>query len=563
MWAIDNLLIQGDLESAADLCDWWKRHWEERRFMGVPILSYVTRQAAYCWSGLGRPARAEHELLASAKASIEAGQSPADAYYELGRILERFEAPARAASAFEAAASYAGESELASFARRDAQRLNTDLTWMRPNPGDLASELLCALRSRDAARIHSLASKTHFSIGRGSSHFQFVEPAIVLPLLVADLRLSRIFGDASRLEGEGGRRYLRVRGWAGVTFQEDLVFLLIRTAHGWEWSGIITMLEVQGTRELYARISPPGISETNHQLEIRIEAPWREGVGYQAGGAVAYSFIRASGFGGLFLSTRECGFGPGGFYYNTVDQHEGSDAFAVDFTRWQRLNFITPQNYSDDRHDGVVLACADGIVTMEDRGTIASIVTGDRSGLGNRITQILFDSTTGSPSPYTAIYLHLRGPNEIFVSPTMRVRQGWILGGMDTTGNATYAHLHFEIHDRRMPRPDQILGASVRPSPMSEQTLNDEDSTKCIVSNNRVVLITPADCPSVPPAFFEREYPGVCDLVAATEARAILCAPGLALCRDRCVDLQTDPRNCGRCGLGCSTNDCRGGRCVF
>ena len=55
------------------------------------------------------------------------------------------------------------------------------------------------------------------------------------------------------------------------------------------------------------------------------------------------------------------------------------------------------------------------------------------------------------------------------------------MGLMDDTGNSALNHLHFAMGDR-----DSTSGsfASVRPSPMSGQALNDVDDGKIILSDN-------------------------------------------------------------------------------
>ncbi len=40
-----------------------------------------------------------------------------------------------------------------------------------------------------------------------------------------------------------------------------------------------------------------------------------------------------------------------------------------------------------------------------------------------------------------------------------------------------------------------------------------------------------------------------------------ICAPGESMCEGRCVDVSTDPTNCGACGVRCET-ECRAGQCI-
>src|SRR5439155_572377 len=51
-------------------------------------------------------------------------------------------------------------------------------------------------------------------------------------------------------------------------------------------------------------------------------------------------------------------------------------------------------------------------------------------------------------------------------------------------------------------------------------------------------------------------------LAISTNSRCI-CPAGKDVCSGRCVSLDTDRKNCGRCGIVCPTNDvCSSGRCI-
>jgi hypothetical protein len=52
---------------------------------------------------------------------------------------------------------------------------------------------------------------------------------------------------------------------------------------------------------------------------------------------------------------------------------------------------------------------------------------------------------------------------------------------------------------------------------------------------------------------------GVCRL--SNRRRTCGCATGLTVCRNTCVDLKTDARNCGRCGRVCTGGGCVNGVC--
>jgi hypothetical protein len=53
---------------------------------------------------------------------------------------------------------------------------------------------------------------------------------------------------------------------------------------------------------------------------------------------------------------------------------------------------------------------------------------------------------------------------------------------------------------------------------------------------------------------------GTCQFTAGPQPNP--CAPGQSLCTSGCVDLQTDPANCGSCGDACSSGVCQQGVCA-
>ena len=55
---------------------------------------------------------------------------------------------------------------------------------------------------------------------------------------------------------------------------------------------------------------------------------------------------------------------------------------------------------------------------------------------------------------------------------------------------------------------------------------------------------------------------GVCSVGGGEQGEAVACAPGLVACGGFCVDISTDPSNCGACGAVC-VDSCQGGACFF
>lgn len=55
---------------------------------------------------------------------------------------------------------------------------------------------------------------------------------------------------------------------------------------------------------------------------------------------------------------------------------------------------------------------------------------------------------------------------------------------------------------------------------------------------------------------------GICSPSDGGYACVPLCTPPLVQCGTQCVDLNSDPQNCGHCGHACPTGLCQGGTCV-
>jgi len=193
-----------------------------------------------------------------------------------------------------------------------------------------------------------------------------------------------------------------------------------------------------------------------------------------------------------------CGVGAGGLYYNQQTTHVGFSAFAIDFATFYKgllpIGSLSAAVYiaNNATLGQPVLAVTDGIVTS----VMSGVARGVDPGFANTVSHSIVSSTeekaavtaaffialfTGSfptiQTRYSANYLHLDGPALIPVSLGMFVRQGTRLGVMDDTGVSLAQHLHFEL-------VDNTLGATVRPTPMDGQTLEDWDDGRCMHSTN-------------------------------------------------------------------------------
>ena len=367
-------------------------------------------------------------------------------------------------------------------ALRGLDRIADIETVFAPSARGIAHLLATALATGNAADLERLASKSHLQIGPAGGHFQFEEPEM-LGRLCADLAGSQIVvGDV--LSGAGDKRYLTTSGWRGEWFRGRVGFLLLRSGRGWQWTGVVLLEPLERWLEHWTLTE----KQTNQRLPIQLLAPWPAGRCFEAGGLARFirdsALILAGGpFAPLILRRRSrtrCGFGPRGFYYNFAT-HRGEDAFAIDFTSYQRGDPF------DNQSGGTpVLAPLDGMVVSACGGA-----TTGSSAFPNIVEILHADPTTGAPR-FLSRYLHLAGPTLLNVIAGMAVLTGDRLGLMNDTGNSSLSHLHFSVHDQNVPFPGAgttfcsgvTRGASVRPMPMEGRDLEDNDNGRCICSTN-------------------------------------------------------------------------------
>jgi murein DD-endopeptidase MepM/ murein hydrolase activator NlpD/predicted negative regulator of RcsB-dependent stress response len=370
-----------------------------------------------------------------------------EALYEAGRLADS------AGDEDAAAADYAAAAELdlsprsdraGELARRALARL-TARPEMAANVATLAQLVATAVRQRDARRLASLASTTHFAVGPIGGHAGFEEPE-ALDDLLRDLSASRV-RVVRRVIGNGAKRYVVTRGWRGVRFRGTVLFILTRTPRGWQWTGV----GLGQPTAAWAAHWRPSSTQTNQPLPFELIAPWPAGTSFTAGGlepfiAQSARIADAPWFSGLLLaeyySLGACGFGTRGFYYKDGPTHQGEDAFAIDFTRYRRgLPFDNQSQYTP------VLAPLSGVVI----GVEESRINGDPD-IANMVEVMHVDPATGKPR-FMSRYLHLAGPWLVPVNVGSPVILGQRLGLMDDTGNSLVHHLHFSIHDQSVPFP--------------------------------------------------------------------------------------------------------------
>ncbi|MGH2681965.1 MAG: peptidoglycan DD-metalloendopeptidase family protein [Actinomycetota bacterium] len=376
---------------------------------------------------------------------------------------------------------------------RAMERLTLDGGSYTPSVLGIARNVEAAVAARDADQLRNLASPTHFQAGPGGGHFRFEDDEF-LDWLCSDLARSRPRRMGRALLGTGGKRYLLTTGWRGRWFRGIVGFCMMRSARGWEWSGVV----VGGPRDPWKQRWAPAEKQTNQPLPFGLLAPWPEGRHFMAGGlddfllksaaiaaAALIPFVGAAAAAALAFgfSLSDCGYGLRGFYYNQGPTHSGSDSFAIDFTAYRR-----GVPFSNVAGGVPVLTAADGVVRMTDGDT----ASGDSSDANE--VQINHDDPGTGTSRFVSRYLHMAGPGLLPVSAGMAAPTGRRLGVMNDTGTSVLDHLHFSIHDSAA---GAGIGPSVRPTPIEGRTLGDGDSGACIRSSNRETIVLPEGCGEV------------------------------------------------------------------
>lgn len=486
LWMADNLVRDGSVRDSLSLYD-----------KAIDAFAANERLVATI-DGVGGALLKKAQTAALAKdhaTAVETYQALArhergdpDPLFQAGLLMEAAGDRDRAAAYYKKVASKSASAKTddpAQLARRNLKRLAVPDSAFSLTAEHVVDAIEAALSSGKPDRLRKLASTTHFAIGPAGGHTSFEGPKL-LDQLCGDLRQSDVHVDGS-LSGGGDKRYLRSSGWRGRWFRGDVIFLITRGPRGWQWTGC----GIAAPNDLWIDHWRPDKPQTNDPLPFELLAPWQDGLCCEAGGlgpylrdqmVIAFAAAIAWPFGAiaaaaatLALSARSCGFGPRGFYYNDSDTHDEDDAFAIDFTRYQR--FVPYINRSA------------GTPVLAPRGGIVSRVS-DGTPSGSDTASNTVEIQHGDPADpantdrFTSRYLHLQGPGRIAVSQFMPIFTGNRIGQMDDTGNSFLSHLHFSIHDRRIVFPGALLGGSVRPTPMNGVELGDGDSGKCVCSTN-------------------------------------------------------------------------------
>ena len=410
-----------------------------------------------------------------------ATSDPSEPLYQAGWVAEANGDDEEAARLYSAAAhdrKSTRTDDAAELARRSMRRLEDAATTYRPSARALADVLGRALEAGDVAALERLVSTSHFAVGPAGGHTMFEEPAM-LDALFADLIDSRV-RVRPKLAGSGGKRYLTTSGWKGEWYRGVVTLLLTLAPKGWQWTAVV----LSEPDEAWVERWRPATPQTNQPLPFSLLAPWPSGQSFKAGGLIEYigqqvAIGAAGSIGGPLLAValahNACGFGPRGFYYNQGPTHDEQDAFAIDFTRYER-------NVPYDNESGgtPVLAAMDGIVVTADAGTSS----GDSNSSNTVAIEHADPDVPSDTHRFRSRYMHLAGPFQLRVSVLMPVLTGQRLGVMDDTGNSALDHLHFSIHDRQLSYPNVPYGRSVRPTPLSDTSLGDGDSGRCVMSDN-------------------------------------------------------------------------------
>lgn len=395
-------------------------------------------------------------------------------------------------------------------AKRAKLALEKSRGWCDTNPQMLSAKICRALQKKDVDALRSFASQSHFSLGLGASHMLYTNFDALFKRLETDLKRSdAIFVDPFKWQTYGRRLYINTFGWEGEVFNGVVQIVLLQTLNGWEWRGIIapSSLNTKQLKSLVAKEYFPKNTATRKRsavskqasdisiADLGLKCPWPSGRTFRAGGLNKYLVEQALvvftpwPFNQILLheyAGRSFGFGINGYYYNQSPTHNSStDRYSVDFTAYR-----VGLPYADAAAGTQVLAAASGIVTnlrsniQRGSTTAANYVEIDHYTDEELLGAFLVWIFTGEfpRSTYSARYLHLDGPGDVRVSDNMYVEQGTILGHMDDTGNSAVPHLHFSMHENHASR------AAVRPTPMDNQTLNDNEDGKGMTSTNIAVI---------------------------------------------------------------------------
>lgn len=362
-------------------------------------------------------------------------------------------------------------------AARELAVAESDRAWMRADRASLASELTEAIASGDTKRLISLASPFEFTFGALGMGATPVSRARLLALIERDIQGRTVqVPDASAAMGHNPMKsYLPTRGWTSEGLGDKVLFVLARSAHGWEWRGLALLEPPPGRTRADEPAAPQaaavagvatfGKTRTLGTLPYAVKAPWASGK-WMLSGRYAWNHAETGG-----KCTETIGW-PG--YYYGQGGHTGEDHYAIDFNNWQTRMWkcgclvrvmgkcIVPEICVDTftRAGYEVRAVADGVVfdPVPSNGQVSV----RHLGLG------------GHSDGYASLYAHM---SPMFVEEGQYVVRGMPLGKVDDVGHSTGDHLHFMLFET-------ASGESVMPSPIEGVARGENGVLACIESSN-------------------------------------------------------------------------------
>ncbi|MEN1956582.1 tetratricopeptide repeat protein [Luteimonas changyuni] len=436
LWAADNLLRDGEFRQALAAYDAVLEHAQSTGHL-VEVRDLVPgalRHKAHAAASLGDVDTA----LAVWQELARYAPEDTNAVFQAGLLAHRSGRIDEAADFYRRAMRHEAShrtDDAAELARRELLRMASPATAFIADERQLADMLADALERGDVRRLQALLTSTHFAVGTVGGHTWF-EADDLVEALWTDLAASEVKVRRTLL-GSGAKRYLQTEGWRGKWFSGPLIFLLVRGPRGWQWDGVA----IAAGNALWLERWRPAVLQKNQALPFELAAPWPHGQCFMAGGFNEYigqqAAILAAAAGGGFIfggiaaaaltflfSTRDCGFGIRGFYFNQFT-HVDDDAFAIDFTRYRQY---VP--YDNESGGTPVLAARAGIVDY----VYDLADTGD-SGSSNTVYIHHADpDNSADTTRFRSQYLHMEGaPRKITVSQGMQVQAGSRLGSATWT----------------------------------------------------------------------------------------------------------------------------------
>jgi hypothetical protein len=187
----------------------------------------------------------------------------------------------------------------------------------------------------------------------------------------------------------------------------------------------------------------------------------------------------------------------------------------------------------------------------------------EASGATNAGFEAFEKEFTGTEFLQTSPKLDTIGLAEAFGNGPLPVR--WIAGNDEVTITATVTTTDFATGTVTCPA-DDASGSFDLPRAALDAALDGEDMANLTVSvqRQRVELYTDLTTKGELTDVTVQPVGHLRIVTSSTEYHAFQgCNPGEAVCGDACVDLQSDPDNCGGCGKACGPDDtCEAGTCT-